>query len=75
MLWRIFVRSRRILNMINMARYYNVKPSDLLDEIDPYTAYCFDEACMFIMRKIDDGEEPQFHRHYNSFSELYKEYS
>lgn len=60
--------------MISMAKYYNVKPSELIGELDHYTAYCFDEACMFIMHKIDDGEEPQFRRHYGSFAELYKEY-
>lgn len=25
---------------------------------DDYTAFCFDEACAFILAKMNDGEEP-----------------
>jgi hypothetical protein len=41
---------------------------------DPYTAYCFDEACAFIVAKMENGEEPQFGRKVKSFTELYKLY-
>lgn len=41
---------------------------------DEYTAYCFDAACAFIVAKIEDGEEPQFTRHYNSFKDIYAKY-
>lgn len=36
----------------------HTRPSELLDIQDAYTAFCFDEACAFIISKIKDGEEP-----------------
>lgn len=45
-----------------------------MDITDPYTAYCFDEACLFIARKLEDGEEPVFEVKYNSFADLYRQY-
>lgn len=58
-----------------MARLYTKKPSELVGELDPYTAFCFDEACMFIMHRIDEGETPQFRKKVSSFTELYKDYA
>lgn len=43
-----------------------------MDISDPYTAYCFDEACAYILTKIEDGDTPIFHTRYKSFTELYK---
>lgn len=43
-----------------------------MDIEDTYTAYCFDEACGYILKKIEDGEEPRFVNKYKSFTELYK---
>lgn len=34
------------------------RPSDLLDIDDAYTAFCFDEVCAFIIKKMQDGETP-----------------
>lgn len=34
------------------------RPSDLLDIDDAYTAFCFNEACAFIIKKLQDGETP-----------------
>lgn len=39
---------------------------------DPYTAFCFDEACAWIQSRIDAGEEPHFKKEYKSFSALYR---
>ena len=46
-----------------------------MDIVDPYTAYCFDEACAFIMVKLEDGEEPTFKNSYSSFTEMYSQYN
>ena len=45
---------------------------------DEYTAYCFDEACAYMIKRIENGDEPDFSvfkgkRHYSSFSEMYKQ--
>lgn len=66
-----------------MSQIYDVRPSAYLDVTDPYTAYCFDEACLFIYSKMKDGEEPVFRTegkgeitkpHFNSLSDMYKHY-
>lgn len=41
---------------------------------DTYTAYCFDEACAYIIRKLEEGEEPQFKVEYKSFADMYRHY-
>lgn len=51
-----------------------MRPSSLLGIDDYYTAYCFDEACAYIMTRIDNKEEPVFQRKYSSFSELYSQF-
>ena len=60
--------------MLGLANVYKVRPSTLLDITDPYTAYCFDEACAFITGKLENGEEPQFTKKYKSFSDIYSQY-
>ncbi|MBR3795330.1 MAG: hypothetical protein IKK34_04800 [Clostridia bacterium] len=40
-----------------------MRPSDLLGIDDPYTAWCLDEACLFIIDKArKDKKEPDFDR-------------
>ena len=34
------------------------RPSELLGVSDEYTAFCFDEACALVLKKLRDGEEP-----------------
>lgn len=58
-----------------MVQRYNRRPSEFLGIEDPYTAYCFDEACTFIQKQLDDGKEFVQNRHYTSFTELYKNYT
>lgn len=67
--------SPNITRILGIAQRYKVRPSTLMgDDLDEYTAYCFDEACAFIMNKLDLGEEPCFHTKYHSFSDLYSQY-
>lgn len=33
-------------------------PSEVMGIEDEYTAFCFDEACAFIVAKMQKGEEP-----------------
>lgn len=57
-----------------MSQRYRLRPSEILEIPDPYTAFCLDEACALIMQKLDEGEEIQFEKRYKSFTDLYKEY-
>lgn len=66
-----FVKSKEIISFVGMCKNYNCRPSVLMGLADVYTSYCFDEACYFIMMKLENGEEPQFKREYKSFKELY----
>lgn len=70
-----------------MSKQYRTRPSELLGISDSYTAFCFDEACMFILSRIEGMKEKDFDklnfienkkecvtpRHYRSYSELVKE--
>lgn len=56
-----------------MAKDFKCRPSTLLDIVDPYTAYCFDEACTYIKEMINKGIEPVFKKEYKSFSDMYKD--
>lgn len=45
-----------------------------------YTAYCFDEACSFIMSMLEQNKEPMYNeikeeKHYTNFKDLYKNYN
>lgn len=47
---------------------------------DEYTAFCFDEACAFIIKQLRDGKEPIMKVEndkivYNKPSDLYRKYS
>lgn len=66
-----------------MARMYQERPSNILGIDDEYTSFCFDEACAYIMSKIDNGENPKFvvendsnniNRKARLPSEIYKHY-
>lgn len=43
------------MNVIAMSVEFNVRPSEIMGAQDSYTAYCFDEACMYIRSKIVEG--------------------
>lgn len=57
-----------------MSNVYKRLPSSLLGINDKYTAFCFDEACAYIISEIEDGKQPKFKTHYKSFSDMYSNY-
>lgn len=57
-----------------MVNFYKCRPSTFIDIEDAYTAYCFDEACTYIIKKIENGDEPVFKRKFKTFSEMYRQY-
>lgn len=58
-----------------MVNVYKKQPSELLHIEDEYLAFCIDEAVALIITRLKDGEELQFKKVYNSFSDLYKNYN
>lgn len=68
-----------MLSLIGVANAYHCRPSSLLNlHNDEYSAYCFDEACAYIIKMIEKGNEPNFNvfdenkKHFSSFSDMYK---
>lgn len=62
--------------ILNLAKSQNQKPSNVLCIEDEYTAFCFDEACEYIMINIRNGEEPQYEKKkvkVTSMAEYFKE--
>lgn len=62
----------------------HTRPSELIEIEDAYTAFCFDEACAFILSEMQDGKEVVIKtgednegnkKHYNKPSDIYKKYN
>jgi hypothetical protein len=60
-----------------------IRPSDLLGLKDAYTAFCFDEACAFIVHQLQEGKEPiikhqvggELNIHASKPSDIYRRFS
>lgn len=57
----------------------SVRPSEVMGIEDGYTAFCFDEACAFIIKQIKEGKEPIMRVEQNNIvykrpSDLYAKY-
>jgi hypothetical protein len=55
-----------------MSKTYAKMPSEILSIDDEYTSFCFNEACTFIRLKMENGEEINFEKNFNSFTDMYK---
>ncbi|MBQ4313584.1 MAG: hypothetical protein IJC18_05165 [Clostridia bacterium] len=43
-----------------MSKRFSARPSELMHIDDPYAAFCLDEACMYVMCRIEeDGKLPR----------------
>lgn len=47
------------MDVIHMAQTYKCRPSELLN-LDGYEAYCFDEACAYIISELQEKKTPRF---------------
>ena len=36
----------------------HIRPSEIVGIDDTYLAFCFDEVCAYILKRIQDGEQP-----------------
>lgn len=43
-----------------MSDFYKCKPSEVIHLEDEYTAFCFDEACLYISLQMQSGLKPVF---------------
>lgn len=57
-----------------MSKMYRERPSKLLDIAEPYTAFCLDEACAYIINQLEAKKEPKFVVNYSKPSDLYEKY-
>lgn len=48
------------MRIINQALKFNRLPSEILRIDDEYTAFCFDEACLYIINQIENKKKPRF---------------
>lgn len=79
---KTFVRSGEVLRIIGVCGTldFNCRPSEIMGIEDSYTAFCFDEACSFIIQQIRDGKEPVVRVEDNKLvykkpSDLYKRFN
>lgn len=54
-----------------MAKAYRKRPSELLELPDAYTAYCFDEACLYIEARRAEGVAPVYRTEVSSMHDFY----
>lgn len=59
------------MRIINLATGQKKSPSDVLHIEDEYAAFCFDEACNYIIYKMKDGEAPVYETKVKSMSDFY----
>lgn len=45
-----------------MAKHYKMRPSQIINLNSEYEAFCFDEACSYILNELnkEDHREPSF---------------
>lgn len=65
-----------------MARLYNRRPSEILGIDNDYTAFCFDEACAYIICQMNNDKTPDYNywkkeekqQNFSSFKDFYKQF-
>ncbi|HBZ6635219.1 hypothetical protein FDB55_13200 [Clostridium botulinum] len=50
------------MTILAMAKQFNQRPSQVINLTNDYEAFCFDEACVYIMSEMnkEDAQEPRF---------------
>ena len=53
------MRSGEVLRLLGTYKTLDMhcRPSELLGALDEYTAFCFDEACAYIISRLQDGDK------------------
>ena len=48
------------MRVINQANRFNKLPSEIARIYNEYEAFCFDEACDYIIRQLEDKKTPKW---------------
>ena len=48
------------MRVINQANRFNKLPSEIARIYNEYEAFCFDEACDYIIRQLEDKKTPRW---------------
>jgi hypothetical protein len=50
------------MSVLTMAKHYQIRPSQIINLTNDYEAFCFDEACSYILNELskEDAREPKF---------------
>lgn len=68
------------MSILVMSKKFSKQPSEILGIENSYDAFCFDEACVYIMYKLESGceikyqEEAKEEKHYQKLSDMYKDF-
>ena len=57
-----FVRSRGLNRILNLAKVQGKTPSEVMGIDDEYTAFCFDEACDYLVKRVLKGDDPRYEK-------------
>lgn len=55
-----FLQSKQIYNLLSICTRFESRPSEVLGIEHTYWAYCFDEACLMFIEKLEKEEVPKF---------------
>lgn len=79
--------SKKIEIVIAQAKEFKKLPSEILFIEDEYVAYCFNEACFYLMMRLKNGDKPNYRKFeeqerlskqgktsYSNFKDFYKNY-
>ena len=47
-----------MIELISVARTFQVRPSSMIEGISTYEAYCFDVACAIYVAELEKGKKP-----------------
>lgn len=55
------MKSQNVLRVINQAIRFHKLPSEILGISNRYLAFCFDEACDYIIGQLEKEKEPKWY--------------
>lgn len=50
------------------------RPSAIMEIDDQFLAFCFDEACDYILGRVKQGDQPVYRTKAKSFHDFYKQF-
>ncbi|WP_111921125.1 hypothetical protein [Clostridium cochlearium] len=47
------------MTVLTISKQYKQRPSEIIGLTNDYEAFCFDEACIYIMNKMQEEDSPK----------------